>query len=281
LQVWPARRYPVPFSGVKRKMKFPASIYSRYRPFYPEELFILMADWLRENSLPDRGLTVADLGCGTGHSTHGLAHSGLAAKVIAVDPDPEMLAEASEKLQASPVAYELRAASGENTGLADRSVDAVFSASAFHWMKRDPAVREFLRIVKKPGLILLAEYSFPKSQNHPDFDSWIRSQLTGPWQIPELAVRKSFADMVGIFGEQPGVRSLGNRHVPMNAVLAWQEMAGLIQSQSRYVRARQSLASEELRENLDRQVESKVHELLGGDSDHYDFGLQASGFLLS
>jgi SAM-dependent methyltransferase len=263
------------------KMKFPASIYSRYRPFYPRELFVLMAEWLRENSLPDCGLTVADLGCGTGHSTHGLVHSGIAAKVIAVDPDPEMLAEAREKLESSPVVYELRAAAGENTGLAAQTVDVVFSASAFHWMKRELAVREFLRIVKKPGLILLAEYSFPKSRSHPDFDSWIRSQLTGPWQIPELEGRKSFADMVSVFGEQPGVKSLGNRQLPMSATLGWREMTGLIQSQSRYVRARQNLASEELRENLDQQVGDKVRELLGENPDHFDFGLQASGFLLS
>jgi SAM-dependent methyltransferase len=263
------------------KIRFPALIYSEYRPYYPEALFILMARWLKENGLPQTGLTITDVGCGTGHSTHGLVHSGLAARVFAVDPDREMLNAAKGILRNSPVEVERRQASGEKTGLFDRSVDVVLSASAFHWMNRDQAVTEFLRILKKPGLILMAEYGFPQSSRHTKFNTWIRSQLTGPWQIPELTGRISFADMVSVFGQREGVRALGNRQVPMKVEMSWQQMYGFICSQSRYVRTRESLATDDLREQLDRETAETVRGLLGGELDHYDFGLQASGFLLT
>lgn len=258
-------------------IEFPAPLYSRFRPEYPSALYDLMQEWMKEAGARKPG-TVADLGCGTGQATVGLMNSSLASQILAVEPDPRMLdeARAREGLDRSGIRFVNRPA--EDTGLSAGSVDAILCACAFHWMKRDSAVREFLRILARPGLIFFAEYSFPRSSSHPEFDQWIRAKLRGEWQIPELRDRESFEEMVSVFGRQPGVRELGRRPVPMLLRMTWRETVGLIQSQSRYFRYREKLADGAARAAFDREVEARVHEFLGDGVDVYDYQLKAVGF---
>src|SRR3954449_1201076 len=98
-----------------------ADDYARERPTYPDELV---------DAACAGAASVLEVGCGTGQLTASLVARGLA--VHAIDPAPNMLR----------VARTNAAATFEHTRFEDfeptRRYDAVFSASAFHWV--DPNV---------------------------------------------------------------------------------------------------------------------------------------------
>lgn len=263
-------------------LRFPPDVYARYRPEYPRELFHLMEEWSESAGLHPP-FVVAEIGCGSGQASVGLLDSGLVSKLTAVEPDQEMLMRAQEridKLNHESVDVSFVEAGGEATGLPSCSQDMVVCTSAFHWMDRRKAAEEFLRLLKRPGLVFLAEYGFPVSHEHPRFNSWVQEKLKGEWEIPELRNRGSFQEIIGVFREFQAVRDLGVKPVPMIQELDWLKIAGLIKSQSRYVRAREALSTDEERLGLERKVDLEVHELLGEGSDRFDFRLQAAGFVV-
>lgn len=114
--------------------------YERGRPGYP-------APAVRLGSPSPR--SVLELGAGTGKLTRLLVqdHAG----VVAVEPDPEM----RRWLAALCPEAALIAATAEATPLADGSVDAVFSAEAFHWFAHDRAVQEIGRVLRPGGELVL------------------------------------------------------------------------------------------------------------------------------
>jgi SAM-dependent methyltransferase len=121
-------------------------LYVKYRPGYPAGVIAVLQ--------ADAGLSaksvVADIGSGTGISTRLFApHVEL---VFAVEPNPEMRAEAEREEPANVVSVD---GTAEATGLAGRTVDFVVAATAFHWFKSGEARREFRRILKPQGLVVL------------------------------------------------------------------------------------------------------------------------------
>ena len=118
-----------------------AELYERVRPSYPEEA----VDWLADQLRIDGASTVLDLGAGTGKLTR--AFVGRAARVIAVEPGPEMLAQ----LQRVVPEAEALLGAAEAIPLADDSVDAVVCGQSFHWFRRDEAVREIERVLRPGG----------------------------------------------------------------------------------------------------------------------------------
>jgi SAM-dependent methyltransferase len=117
-----------------------ASLYAKFRPSYPPELF----DWIVEEAGAEKGAPALDLGCGTGISTRLLAERGY--EVVGVDPNEKMLDEA--RAQGGGPRY----ARGDSlaTGLADRSVALATVAQAFHWFDIGPTLRELHRVLR-PG----------------------------------------------------------------------------------------------------------------------------------
>ena len=105
--------------------------YSRFRPRYPDAL----ENVLRDTFNPDgRGLLL-DLGCGPGPVAIRLAH--LFEHVVAIDPEPEMLAEgraAAARAQVSNI--EWRLGSSEDLSPAPGSFRLVTMGNSFHWMDR-------------------------------------------------------------------------------------------------------------------------------------------------
>jgi SAM-dependent methyltransferase len=118
------RRYAGVFDGV-------AHGYARARPTYPEQL----VDAACEIGRLGAGARVLEIGCGTAQLTAALLARGL--HVHAVDPAPNMLHVAREVVDAgAPATFEV--ARFEDVVLPADPFDAVFSATAFHWV--DPAV---------------------------------------------------------------------------------------------------------------------------------------------
>ena len=101
------------------------------------------------------GKTVADVACGTGYGTDLLAAEGKAARAIGVDLGAAAIAYA--RANHMPSGVEFLAASGDATGLPDRSVDVVVSFETIEHVHDDRALlSEFHRILKPGGLLIVS-----------------------------------------------------------------------------------------------------------------------------
>src|SRR4051794_16668491 len=117
-----------------------AVAYAEHRPDYAQAA----VGWALE---PVPGLRVLDLGAGTGKLTATLV--ALGAEVVAVEPDPAMLAELRHSL---PVVRALPG-SAEAIPLPDASVDAVLAGNAMHWFDMNAAGREIARVLEPNGIL--------------------------------------------------------------------------------------------------------------------------------
>ena len=117
-----------------------AVAYAEHRPDYAHAA----VRWALE---PAPGPRVLDLGAGTGKLTATLV--ALGADVIAVEPDPAMLAELRRTLPA------VRALPGsaETIPLPDASVDAVLAGNAMHWFDMAVAGPEIARVLAPGGIL--------------------------------------------------------------------------------------------------------------------------------
>ena len=116
-------------------------------PYGLEYAFYLLGDI--------RGKTVLDLGCGSGESLVPLARRG--AHVIGIDISPELIRLARQRLSGYGLAATLRDGSAYATGLADESVDVVFSMALLHHLDLPTARNEIQRVLRPGGLFILRE----------------------------------------------------------------------------------------------------------------------------
>jgi SAM-dependent methyltransferase len=117
-----------------------AAAYAEHRPDYAEAA----VRWALE---PAPGPRVLDLGAGTGKLTAALVARG--ADVVAVEPDPAMLAELRRGL---PSVRSLPG-SAEAIPLPDASADAVLAGNAMHWFDLAAAGPELARVVAPGGVL--------------------------------------------------------------------------------------------------------------------------------
>ena len=122
--------------------------YVRYRPGYPPEV----VQELKAECGLARGHVIADVASGTGIWTRLLLENGN--PVFGVEPNTEMR-EAGERLLAAFPKFTSVAGTAEATTLPDESVDFVTAAQAGHWFDRERARREFVRILKPGGWLVL------------------------------------------------------------------------------------------------------------------------------
>lgn len=99
------------------------------------------------------GMTVLELGCGTGYFTRELARSG--AEVIAIDVSPELLNIARSNCSAPNVRYEIQNA--YDLSYNDSVFDSVIGSSVLHHLEIEDAVREIYRVLKPNGTIFFTE----------------------------------------------------------------------------------------------------------------------------
>jgi ubiquinone biosynthesis O-methyltransferase len=102
----------------------------------------------------EKGMTVLDIGCGTGNFSIKLAKAGC--KVIGIDISEEMLSIAKEKAKQKGLDIEFYNMDIYKLNFENEYFDAVFSMAAFEFIKEpEKALNEIFRVVKKGGEILI------------------------------------------------------------------------------------------------------------------------------
>lgn len=122
--------------------------YVRYRPGYPSEAVRTLQT---ECGLASTHI-IADIASGTGIWTRMLLENGN--RVFGVEPNPEMR-QAGERLLAEFPNFSSVAGKAEATTLKTESIDFVTAAQAAHWFDRSAARKEFLRILREEGWLVL------------------------------------------------------------------------------------------------------------------------------
>lgn len=122
--------------------------YIKYRPSYPNEII----DILNEHIGLNTENIIADIGSGTGISSIPFLENGN--QVYGVEPNKEMR-EAQEMLLKDYNSFTSINGTSEETTLQDSSVDIIFCGQAFHWFDKEVSKKEFKRILKVDGHIVL------------------------------------------------------------------------------------------------------------------------------
>ena len=99
------------------------------------------------------GMSVLELGCGTGYFTRELARSG--ADVVAVDVSPELLELARADCSTKNVCYEVQNAC--ELGYPDAVFDSVVGNSVLHHLEIEAALREIYRVLRLGGSVYFTE----------------------------------------------------------------------------------------------------------------------------
>ena len=169
--------------------------YVRYRPGYPPEVLELLKS--------ECGLTpdsvIADIASGTGIFTRMLAENGN--RVFGVEPNDKMR-RAGERLLESYSGFRSIAGTAETTTLADHSVDIVTAAQAAHWFDREKARREFIRILKPGGWLVLL-WNERRTDSTPFLREYEHLLLAYGTDYREVRHERTTAEIADFFSPSP------------------------------------------------------------------------------
>ena len=139
-----ARRYGKVFDEI-------AAEYDRRRPAYPDALI----DQACQVAGIRSGDHVLEVGCGSGQLTRGLLARGL--RVTALEPGQSLIALARQNLEGAGEA-EFVNAQFEDVLLPPGQFEAVFSASAFHWVDPQVSWQRAADVLVPGGTLALVQY---------------------------------------------------------------------------------------------------------------------------
>lgn len=166
--------------------------YAKYRPTYPPELFEFVA-----SAAPAHDVCW-DCATGNGQAARPLRHHF--DRVIATDASAAQIANAEP---ADGIDY--RVATAEDSGLGERSVDAVTVATAFHWLDHREFAREVRRVAKPGAIVAVWTYSFSTMPREPDevIRELVRPLLAPHWAPQVQTAWEGYADLHFPFDEVP------------------------------------------------------------------------------
>ena len=122
--------------------------YVKYRPDYPKEIIKFLSDTIGLA----KGHIIADIGSGTGISSKIFLDNEN--KIYGIEPNAEMRV-AGENYLSDYTNFHSIQASSEDTKLESESIDMIISGQAFHWFEPEATKKEFLRILKPDGYVVI------------------------------------------------------------------------------------------------------------------------------
>jgi SAM-dependent methyltransferase len=208
------------FEDSKQRFSSRVADYVRYRPGYPTEALAL----LRSECDLRSGHVVADVGSGTGFLSELFLKNGN--RVYGIEPNGAMR-QAGEEYLASYDSFVSVDASAEATSLESGTVDLVTAGQAFHWFEPAAARREFQRILKPRGWVVVM-------YNDRQMDSAFANayeELLIKYGTDYTRVRDSYPEqktMEEFFADGTVVQ----HSVPNAQILDWEGLAGRLRSSS-------------------------------------------------
>ena len=209
------------FADAKQRFSNRVADYVRYRPGYPPAVL----DLLRNECALRPEHAIADIGSGTGFLSELFLKNGN--RVFGVEPNQEMR-EGGEQYLAEYKIFTSVNGSAESTTLANASIDFVTAGQAFHWFDPAAARREFLRILKPAGWVLIAwnDRRMEEKQLTREYEN-----LLERFGIDYKRVKDSYPELDHIrnfFGSE----NFLSRDVPNKQVLDWEGLCGRLRSSS-------------------------------------------------
>lgn len=202
-----------------------ADKYELYRPNYTNESIDLIIEKCKIDL--NNNLFVADIGSGTGKFTKLLLDKGF--NVFAIEPNSDMRKIAQKKFKNYNNFISLDN-TAEDTGLKENSVDLITVAQAFHYFDLDKVKKEFKRILKPNGKVVLIWNFRLRSSNfisqYEDIIYSFHSNTNEPTHAQDKMVDEVFSDffsdytIFNISNEQKfnfdslWGRTLSNNHMP-------------------------------------------------------------------
>jgi SAM-dependent methyltransferase len=180
--------------------------YIKYRPSYPATLLELLCARCGLSATA----TVADVGSGTGILTELLLETG--AQVFAVEPNNEMRA-AAERLLGDYGRFRSVNGTAEATTLPDAGVDLITASQAFHWFDVPKARREFVRVLKPGGWVVLIWNERPPEAGafHDEYDRLLRRHAADYERVTRM--RADEGKIREFFGRRPQSAVFANQQV--------------------------------------------------------------------
>jgi SAM-dependent methyltransferase len=207
------------FPDAKQRFSTRVADYVRYRPSYPSALLNL----LRAECSLRPGHVIADIGSGTGFLSELFLKNGN--RVYGVEPNKDMR-QAGEEYLASYDGFSSIDGSAEATTLDDGSVDFVTAGQSFHWFEPHAARREFVRILKPGGWMVIAwndrrmeEASFTRAYEN----------ILERFGIDYKNVKDSYPEADRI---QSFLSNFSQRDLPNHQILDWDSLRGRLRSSS-------------------------------------------------
>jgi len=209
------------FTDAKQRFSSRVADYIRYRPGYPSAVL----DLLRAECGLRPGQVIADVGSGTGFLSELFLKNGN--RVFAVEPN-EAMRLAGEEYLASYDGFSSIRGSAESTMLGDSSIDLVGTGQAFHWFDQNAARREFARILKPGGwvVVLWNERLTDTTPFLRDYEKLLRKFGTDYSRVNESYPRE---EPMRAFFQQGAYRQ---QQIPNLQIFDFEGLAGRVRSSS-------------------------------------------------
>jgi SAM-dependent methyltransferase len=208
------------FTDSKQRFSTRVADYVRYRPGYPHEALTLLTNECGLSS----GHVIADIGSGTGFLSELFLKNGN--RVYGIEPNKEMR-EAGEEYLAAYDSFGSIDASAEATTLEDGTVDFVTAGQAFHWFDAVAARREFARILKPEGWVVVMWNDREMNSAFATAYEDLLVKFGNDYKV----VRESYPELPAMQEFFAG-GSVLERSVPNAQILDWDGLAGRLHSSS-------------------------------------------------
>jgi SAM-dependent methyltransferase len=236
------------FADAKQRFSNRVADYVRYRPGYPAALIGVLEKecGLRQESV------FADVGSGTGLLSKLFLENGN--RVYGVEPNADMR-QAGEQILRTFQEFLSIAGSAEATTLEDASIDFITAGQAFHWFEPGAARREFRRILRPNGWVVIVwnDRRMEEKQLTREYEG-----LLERFGIDYKSVKDAYPEkhhIENFFGHS----RFFSRDLPNEQVLDWEGLKGRLRSSS-FAPTEGHVNYEPMMEELERIFRAHQHQ---------------------